>query len=752
MWLWLCALLVAVGLGCVAAEPAGAQAKNRQQNVRSAEAPSVRLARDVIGIFDSAQEATPAATRLHRLLEMPLNHLGYRVVYWDIAKGTPPSEMTAGAVAFVTWFTQPTSNANAYLAWAATAVRSGKRAVVIEQPGLLGASAELPAINGFLNTLGLDYADFFVSETTKTTIASADPNVIGFERAVDQLAHHVVRVRTADVRGHLVLADPAHVWAKASSATVVATSPRGGFIAPGYALRFDPTDQRQRWIVNPFAFLVAALGPARFPIPDTTTVSGRRLYFSHIDGDAWNGRANLPGHPFDGRSSGEAILHSLVEPYPDLPVSVGLISSDIDPEHGGDARAAETAQRYFRLPQVEVASHTHTHPFEWGFYSVYDRTAELQRLLSLVERQPQIAQVDRSLAAVVRAAREQRPLPALAPASEVYDLPRSKVHLPFSFEAEVSGALATSTRLAPAGKPARLYLWSGNTSPGEEFIRATRAAGVRNMNGGDPRFDRLYPSVSYVSPIGKPVGAERQIYAAGSNDFTYTNNWTGPHDGFALLPETLANTELPRRLKPFNIYYHMYSATRPEALAAVKQNLDLARASRIAPITAATYAAIADAFYDISFIEVAPLTWRVLDRGALQTLRFDDAAKLVPDYAASAGVIGHTRHAGSLYVALDAAVPNVTLKLTSAPASRPWLTESRWLIANVAAERCRIAGRAQGFGAGEMIWSGASPGRWRFDVRGHPTPVDTVVAADGVLAVTLPGGAIEPITFTGRCG
>jgi polysaccharide biosynthesis protein PelA len=712
--------------------------------------------RDIIGLYDSAAEPAPAVTRLHKLLELPLNHLGYRVIYWDLAKGVPPADVTRQAHGFATWFSQRASNVDAYFAWARAAIQDGLKAVIIEQPGMLGASAELPAINSVLSKIGLDYADYYVSNISKTSIAASDPGMIGFEQPLraDLLAHHVVRARSSDVRRHLVLADPAHAWAKADGAVQVATSPRGGFIAPGFAARYDQNDNRQRWIVNPFVFLTAALGPTAFPIPDTTTVSGRRMYFSHIDGDGWNGRAAVaPGDPLEGRASADLILRDLIEPFPDLPVSVGLISSDIDPAHGGEARAAETARRYFKLPQVEVASHTHTHPFDWGFFSAYDRKIELQRLLGLPEADRPLA--DRALMSVIKAARGQGLTPLPLAEGAVYTLPRVKVHKPFSLDDEVRGALETSTSLAPRGKTAQLYLWSGNTSPGEEIIRATRAAGVRNLNGGDARLDRAYPSVSSVPAIGKPVGAERQIYAAASNEFTYTNNWTGPFDGFAALAETVANTETPRRLKPFNIYYHMYSASRVESLAAVKQNLMLARASRVAPVTAATYAAIADSFYDVAMVETGPRTWRVTNRGALQTLRFDDeAASLVPDYAASRGVIGHTRHAGSLYVALDSAVDVVTLKLdpagkTTRAASNPWLMDSRWRLSDVTAETCRVAGRAQGFGAGEMTWGQVKRGRWQFTVAGQR--VEAVVGADGVLSLTLPGSAIDTVAFEGRC-
>jgi polysaccharide biosynthesis protein PelA len=749
-------LLLTIGLAWTGhAEMAVAQDKARREPARGEPArPALgQLSRDIIAIYDSADEPTPAVTRLHRQLEMPLNHMGYRLRYWDIAQGVPPAEITAAAHAFATWFHKPARNAAAYFVWAATAVKNGKRAIVIEHPGLSGGSKDLAGINTLMRAIGLEYADYFVSDTAKTVVLKSDSALIGFERQPPQLAHHVVKSRSSDVRGHLVLSDPAHVWAKAPAATLVATSPRGGFIAPEFAVYFDPADQRQRWIVNPFAFLEAALGPTRFPIPDTTTISGRRLYFSHIDGDSWNARAELPGHPLNGQSAAEVILQDLVTPYPDLPVSVGLISSDIDPAHGGEARAAATAQAFFKLPQVEVASHTHTHPFDWGFLNAYDRRHELSRLLALANRQPQLTLADRSLAAIVQAARAQNVTPFVAAPGAVYDLPRAKVHEPFSFDAEVQGALAVSTRLAPPGKPAQLYLWSGDTSPGEAFIRATRAAGVRNMNGGDPRYDRTYPSLTYLSPIGKPVGRERQIYAAASNDFTYTNDWTGPFDGFATLSETLANTELPRRLKPLNIYYHMYSATRPEALAAAKQNLDRARASFIAPVSAATYAAIADGFYDVSFEGIGPRRWRVLNRGALQTLRFDAAVNLTPDYATSRGVIGHTYHAGSLYVALDRAIDTVTLTLTQTggPTVHPWLVDSRWDLTNVALEPCRIAARAHGFGTGDITFAGAAPGRWSFKAANHPEPIDAVAGPDGVLRLSLPAITGETISINGQC-
>ena len=79
----------------------------------------------------------------------------------------------------------------------------------------------------------------------------------------------------------------------------------------------------------------------------------------------------------------------------------------------------------------------------------------------------------------------------------------------------------------------------------------------------------LGDAVAYLPPISRPVGRERQIYSVNSNENTYTNDWTGPFNGQSMLVNTLRNTDQPRRLKGFNLYYHMYSGEKQAALKSV---------------------------------------------------------------------------------------------------------------------------------------------------------------------------------------
>lgn len=344
------------------------------------------------------------------------------------------------------------------------------------------------------------------------------------------------------------------------------------------------------------------------------------------------------------------------------------------------------------------------------------------------------------------------------------DLPRTYLRTPFELNLEVLGALKFTEQFAPAGKKAKLYLWSGNTSPFEAAITATRKAGVRNMNGGDSRLDKEYPSVGYVPPISRPVGAERQIYAVNSNENTYTNDWTGPFGGQMMLSHTLDKTEHPRRLKAFNLYYHMYSGEKPAALKTVKHFLDEARVGNVTPVAASDYAAIADDYFSTDIEQVDLFSWAIKNRGTLNTLRFDDADHLTVDMAASLGVLGFTRHEHSLYATLDPAAerPVVTLQAASSEKANVertdarllMLVDSRWRFSGLKTSGCEQSIEAQGFGQGDMVWRGRPKLALKVKAsRGGATLTEEIRWTDdeGYLRLRVPVEAINPLTLTFSC-
>ena len=392
-------------------------------------------------------------------------------------------------------------------------------------------------------------------------------------------------------------------------------------------------------------------------------------------------------------------------PYPELPVTIAPIASDlmVGEGRGGSLESGAIAQRLFALSQVEVGSHTLTHPFDWSFFADYDRSREVG-----VITKAESGADTRVINWFNRLLRGDKAL-----ISGSADTPRAFMSEPFDLQKEVERAIEVTEQFAPEGKRVRLYQWSGNARPFADAIKQARLSGLRNINGGDSRFDADFPSVAYVAPISRQVGEERQIYAVNSNENTYTNDWTGPFYGYQNLDKTLANTEEPRRLKGFNVYYHVYSAERRASLDAVRAMLDLARRSKLAPITASQYVDIAEGFFSSNIEVVDDDVWSISNRNALDTVRFDDADTLQVDLARSEGVLGSNRHAGSLYVALDAAAPAVKLTIQdlgnsehASEVNRPVLRDSRWMIKALSwTSACTFSYNTSGFGRPETTWA-----------------------------------------------
>lgn len=721
--------------------PAAETAK--RQTTRSAQPQLVK--RSVLALYDGADEASPDKTRIHRMLEMPLNHLGYRVAYWDIRRGLPPVDEVGRHKAVVTWFNERIADHAAYLVWADAAARAKVRFVVMEFIGAPFDPETLPAVNRFVRHLGLNVRPVWVPPSPDSRIVTQDLDTIGFERRIDGAVpgFMVYEPVAATARAHLTVSGPSVNGLRTS--TPVATSSGGGFVASGFAIHYDQASQRLAWILNPFAFLAAALGPDGAPIPDATTLAGRRIYFSHIDGDAWNNPSFIRREGQPPALVSERVLDDLIRPYPDLPVSVGLIAADADTAIGGTVRAQNVARTMFALPQVEVASHTYTHPYDWGFFASRQRERELAIVAerkgdpSLELIAPHAVGIDKSFLSGSAAT------------------PRANMLQPFDLDMEVRRALDASAGLAPAGKRPALYLWSGNTRPFAAAVRATRDYGVRNLNGGDGRYDSLYPSVAYLSPLSRPVDNERQIYAPNANETVYTGGWVAPFDRFTMLFETVRNTELPRRLKPWNVYYHMYSGQRAEGLAAVKGHLDAAREAPVIPLKASHYAAIADAFHEVEIVRIGPDAWRIENRGALDTLRFDAAGALIVDWTASSGVLGATSHSGALYVALDPAVSPATVAVRRGAKRvqrRVHLIDSRWQVSGLRPASCGFEARASGYGRGDMTWGGLAPGAYAITLRRAGREIaklDATAESSGRLQLALTTDAIEGLELSARC-
>jgi hypothetical protein len=685
--------------------------------------------RTVLALYDGAYAAYPSDTPIHTLVEMPLNHLGLRVQYHDIRTGLPPIDCLGEMRGVLTWFARDAlPRPQEYLQWLQALSTTGKPLVVI---GPLGASAgddgtlvSRDVINRAIEPFGWRYDGGWTTTTYGVRYRTVDADVMGFERRLPTVIPPYLRVTTTskDMTVALGVEDRS-----GAGSVLVAIGPRGAFVAPDFAYFADRTGPREfrQWYLNPFVFFGRAFRADALPKPDTTTLSGRRIFYSHIDGDGWRNLTQIEPYRTRYAIAARVVLEKVLRPAPDLPVTVGAIGADIDPRWHGTAESIAVASEIYRLPHVEAATHTYSHPLVWKAFDPAARKA-------------------------VAAADAPKQFSHGPDALQVADASKPRMYdtRPFTLPGEVDQAAAAVQALLPAGKKVALMQWSGDTQPFEAVLSRARAFGLANINGGDTRYDGEFPSATWVSPIGLRVGRELQVYASNSNENTYTELWRGRFFGFSFLPETVRNTGAPRRLKPFNLYYHMYSGERLASLNAVLANIAYARTLPLAAIETSRFSRIAEGFFSTELDRVGTRAWRVRDRRGLQTLRVDDAARTGVDFAASRGVVGQRHELGSLFVALDEAeaAPIVALKPIAAGGGEPsegvaYLVESRWRVLGVQRAAAALRYTTEGFGPAEATWQWPAPGpvriRWGA-ASGRAGELRAVASATGRLTFSLP--------------
>ena len=548
----------------------------------------------------------------HRLAAMPLEWLGYVPEYRDIREPLPEGSLAGRYAGIVTWLTDETPAGERLYPWLQRQMRDGVRVAVFSSFGFRLDGKRAEALGLALGQLARTPASL--------AIKLSDP-AIGYETAPlpDRRSFQAMTVRNGSPLLQLVGSDGDRMDA-------VALTAWGGYALDPYHVITLPGTGSKRWVVDPFAFLTRALALPAMPVPDVTTESGRRLLMVHIDGDGFPSRAERPGGPV----SAQVLLDEILRRY-GIPHTVSVIEGEIAALglHPAESPALEAiARRIFALPSVEIASHTLSHPFRW---QALERSAE----------------------AGGEGAEYSLKLPGYS-----YDV-----------RAEISGSIDyINQRLAPRGKQARILLWSGDCNPDELPLAEAARARVLNMNGGDTTITRADPTLTRVAPMGIPRGPYYQVYAPNQNENVYTGLWHGPYYGFERVIETFELTELPRRLKPVDIYYHMYSTTKTASLAALHKVYRWALARPLYPVQASEYIQrVLD--FRAAVVARTAAGWRVRNLGSIRTMRAP-ATLGTP----AGDVAGSINHAGSSYALLTR--PNADLRYTAAPEPGPRLEQA----------------------------------------------------------------------------
>jgi hypothetical protein len=643
---------------------------------------------------------------------MPLNWLGLMVEYHDVSQGLPDETVMARYRGVVTWFQSDEIDAPMdYLRWLSAQARAGRRVVIL---GTLGAfrdrrtlaTLDLDQVSEALSPFGLAIRGQWTTDPRLIEIRYKDPRVMEFERKFPPGLPNYFQVvsRRPDNRVHLTLA---RRDLPDSESHMVVTGPWGGFAGGEYvtyqalvpystpekeaARRVDatyaPALYGRQWWINPFTFFRDALGIADWPRPDVTTLNGRRILYSHIDGDGLSNRSELR----PGASCGQIILEEILSRY-SLPITVSVISSEVDPTLLGSRESLALARAMFALANVEAGSHSFSHPLDW-------------------EKQTQSFRV-----------------------------PGYR----FSVERETAGSIRyIEEHLLPPGKRVKVFHWSGSTRVTEDALAVLDRLGIPNINGGDPMFDRLWRSYTRVAPLMRQVGRHWQTYTSASNENLYTNLWSGPFYGYRQVIETFRNTETPRRVSPINIYYHFYSGERAASLNALRDVYDWALRQPVAPLFTSEYLAMAEGFRTARMARAAG-GWRVWGHGALRTIRFDGTTREV-DMVRSRGVLGWKHHQGSLYVHLEGPGEAFIL-LTDRPAEAPHLRGASHRVSGWRRDGTGMAFQLTGLGPKSAEIGGLPPGRDFAVELSHALgsrAVRVSSGTDGVLAIT--AGQSDPV-------
>jgi hypothetical protein len=475
--------------------------------------------------------------------------------------------------------------------WVLAKIKEGNKIVFVDNFGF-------PLEASYLKPLGIKA--YPIEDSKDARIVYKDKN-IGFE-SEPFIEFGGTALIPQDAKPLLILKDN-----KGQKTVPIAITKWGGYGLYGASTytRFDIT----AWVVNPFYFFSKATNIKPYPMPDTTTENGRRRLFAHIDGDGFIEPLEFNPKKF----SAEEIRDSFLKKYP-VPHAVSIIEGEIAPWGAypklPHKRLENIARSIFRLKNVELASHSFSHPFKWQYVFKAGKTKKGWNL----------------------------PIPG---------------YTKFSLEREILGSVKyINEYLAPPNKKTKIFLWTGDCNPPWQALKLTYENGLLNMNGGDTGISKKEPFLSLVAPMGINKNGYYQVYAPFQNENYYTNEWHGPYYAFQNVIQAFEMTDYPRRFKPINIYYHFYIASKHASWKSLEKVFKWAMKQKTTPIFPSEYIkSVLD--YRTLVISYDGKGYRLRTDKQLRELKY--FGKIYPNLKKSKGVVGYTydKKRNITYIHLD---------------------------------------------------------------------------------------------------
>lgn len=561
-----------------------------------------------------------------RFGSMPLNYLGYTVEYVDARQSLPTDQLAGRYAGVVVWLDKPAGKEGKALSvWLEKQVASGVPVALMGEMDFLFAGTAAKRLGLKFTSIPVGRAPLRITKREPIAHFEADPVL---ER------QSFFSLQATGGKPLLTLMDEHE-----NSQEAIALTPWGGYAMNPHVLvnllgvqsskaGEDDGGRNIRWVVNPIEFMRMALKLQDMPVPDVTTENGRRLLMVHMDGDGFANLAEFPGSPY----AAEVLRDRILRKYP-VPATISVIQGEVAPNGKYPAlsgKLEKIARDIFAMPQVEIASHSFSHPFSWEMASQKGGAGDESYHLSI---------------------------PAYT----------------FNLQSEIPGSIQyIDNRLAPPGKRVKVFLWTGNCNAGSDSLELAERSGVLNMNGGDTLITRSNPSLALVAPLGVTKNGHFQVYAPNQNENVYTNNWLGPFYGYERVIETFELTNVPYRLKPIDIYFHTYSASKPASLKALDKVFRWATEQETNPVHASDYIR---KVLDFNHLVVARTTDGWLVRGA-DNLREMRAPALLgtPDFDTSLAVVGYNRNQDNHYLHLADSEAKISFR--PAKSTRPYLVSA----------------------------------------------------------------------------
>ncbi len=301
------------------------------------------IPRKILLIYDSKISKIPQESDIHRLVQMPLEYLGFIPVMWDINKPLPYISKANGFVGVITMYISSQNLNEKFFNWLVKVKNRGLKIFFLKS---------IPITDRQLleNHFGIRFK-YIDNPSTRIFFIKKYHKGFGFE-IKPKTIYSNIEVLPLKGTPYLITQNR-----EGQENIPFVLTPWGGYAIANSLLN------EGFWVFDPFKVFKKVFSSEEFPIPDVTTETGRRILIAHIDGDGFAEKSWFR----PDKTTGEIIRDEILKKFP-IPHTVSVIVGEIAP-NGLYPKKAKKLEKIaisiFKLKNVEKASHSYSHPFIW---------------------------------------------------------------------------------------------------------------------------------------------------------------------------------------------------------------------------------------------------------------------------------------------------------------------------------------------------------------------------------------------------